>query len=63
MSKIFIKTYPEYYKVKPPMSGMQSKITRHTKKQENMRNDKETNQSLGTDPQLGDRYKNYKTRI
>lgn len=63
MSKIFIKKYPEYYKVKPAMSGIQSKITRHTKKQEHMRNDKETKQSLGTDPQLGDRYKNYKTRI
>lgn len=63
MSKIFIKKYPEYYKVKSAMSGIQSKITRHTKKQENMRNYKETKQSLGTDPQLGDRYKNYKTRI
>ena len=34
------------------MSGIQSKITRHTKKQENTTHNEEVNKSTKTDPEL-----------
>ena len=52
MSKIFIKTYPEYYKVKPPMSGMQSKITKHTKKGEYKTYSQEKSQPIEANPEV-----------
>lgn len=52
MSRVFITIYPEPYKVKLASSDIPSKITRHSKKQQNRSHDKEKNQSLKTDPEL-----------
>lgn len=50
-SRIFAQKHPASNEMKFLLSGIQSKITRQTKKQKNMSYNEEKNQSIKTDPE------------